>query len=216
MAYCMAIVFMFLKVFLMVVIGILKLSTSSFIDGMCVVALAPAVMTIRGSTFHPLATILAINGLYLLVLASSVYGENLSLQYVNSINCMVRLGSIPVGGSFWYGKPLTHRMSGLNLELQWHLCAPHVHGSNQLGTVFSGGLSLKVPAFMRIKHRDFSDETSNFLISQTALLCLLTRSECICCCWHVSNTCSHVSGCCELQMGHVIDGNLSLLKNISF
>ena len=69
MAYCMAIVFMFLKVFLMVVIGILKLSTSSFIDGMCVVALAPTVMTIRGSTFHSLATILAINGLYLLVLA---------------------------------------------------------------------------------------------------------------------------------------------------
>ena len=79
MAYCMAMVFMFLKVFLMVVIGILKLSTSSFIDGMCVVALAPDVMTIRGSTFHPLATILAINGLYLLVLASSVFGENMSL-----------------------------------------------------------------------------------------------------------------------------------------
>ena len=38
MAYCMAIVFMFLKVFLMVGIGILKLSASSFIDGMCVVA----------------------------------------------------------------------------------------------------------------------------------------------------------------------------------
>ncbi|KAG0597390.1 hypothetical protein M758_UG334300 [Ceratodon purpureus] len=65
MAYCMAIVFMFLKVFLMVGKGILKLSTSSFIDGMCVVALAPAVMTIGGSTFHPLAVILAINGLYL-------------------------------------------------------------------------------------------------------------------------------------------------------
>ena len=118
MAYCMAIVFMFLKVFLMVGIGILKLSTSSFIDGMCVVALAPAVMTIRGSTFHPLAVITAINGLYLLVLASSVSGENLSLQYVNSMNCMVRLGFISVGGSLSYGKPLAQRMSGLNLELQ--------------------------------------------------------------------------------------------------
>ena len=98
MAYCMAIVFMFLKVFLMVGKGILKLSTSSFIDGMCVVALAPAVMTIRGSTFHPLAVILAINGLYLLVLASNVSGENLSLQYVNSMNCMVRLGFISCRG----------------------------------------------------------------------------------------------------------------------
>ena len=58
MAYCKAIVFMFL---LMVVMDILKLSSSSFIDGICVVALASAVMTIRGLTFHLLATILAIN-----------------------------------------------------------------------------------------------------------------------------------------------------------
>ena len=107
-------------------------------------------------------------------------------------------------------------MSGLNLELQWHLCVPHVQGSNQFGRVFSGGLSLKVPAFMRIKHRDFSDEISSLRISQTALLCLLTRSECMCCCWHVSNTCNHVSGSCDLQMGHVMDGNLSLPKNICF
>ena len=48
----------------MVGIGILKLVSSNFIDGMCVVALAPAVMTIRGSTFHPLAAILAISGMY--------------------------------------------------------------------------------------------------------------------------------------------------------
>ena len=83
----------------MVIIGILKLSASSFIDGMCVVAMAPAVIIIRGSTFHLLVTILAINGLYLLVLVSSVFEENLSLQYVNSINCLVRLGSISVRGS---------------------------------------------------------------------------------------------------------------------
>ncbi len=188
MAYCMAMLLMFLKVFLMVGIGILNWSSSIFMDGICVVALAPAVMTIRGSIFHPLAAMLSISGLYLLVLASSVFGKNLSLQYVNSINCMVRLGSISVGGSLWYGKPLTQRMSGLNLELQWHLCVPHVQGSSQLGAVFSWGLSLKVPAFMRIKQRDFSDETSSFLISHTALLCLLTWSECICCCWHVSST----------------------------
>ena len=33
--------------------------------------------------FQPLAVMLSIRGLYLLALASSVYGENLSLQYVN-------------------------------------------------------------------------------------------------------------------------------------
>ena len=98
MAYFMAIVLMFLKVFLMVGIGILNLSSSDFIDGMCVVALAPAVIMSRGSTFHPLATILSISGVYLLFFASIVSGENLSLQYVNSINCMVRLGFMAVGG----------------------------------------------------------------------------------------------------------------------
>ena len=118
MAYFIAILLMFLKVFLMVGIGILNLFSRTFIDGICVVALAPAVITISGSTFHPLATILSISGLYLLFFASSVPGENLSLQYVNSMNCMVRLGSMFMGGAFWYGNPLTQRMSGLNLELQ--------------------------------------------------------------------------------------------------
>ena len=55
-----------------------------------------------------------------------------------------------VGGSFWYGYPLTHIMSGLNMKLQWHLCVPHVQGRSQLGTVFSWGVLLKVPTFMRI------------------------------------------------------------------
>ena len=100
MAYCIAIVLMFLKVFLMVAMGILRFSSSIFIDGMWAVARAPAVMTISGSIFHPLAAILSIKGLYLLFFASIVSGENLSLQYVNSINCMVRLGSMSMGGSF--------------------------------------------------------------------------------------------------------------------
>ena len=57
-------------------------------------------MTISGSIFHPLEAILSISGLYLLVFASIASRENLSLQYVNSINCIVRLGSLPVGGLF--------------------------------------------------------------------------------------------------------------------
>ena len=100
MAYCIAMLLMFLKVFRMEGIGILNLSSSNFIDGMCVAALAPAVMTISGSIFQPRAAMLSINGWYLLVLASSVDGENLSLQYVNSINCKVTVWSIFVGGVF--------------------------------------------------------------------------------------------------------------------
>ena len=36
-------------------------------------------------------------------------------------------------------------------------------------------------------------------------------------CWlHFNSTCSHVSASCELQIGHVVDGNLSLPKNSCF
>ena len=98
MAYFIAMVLIFLKVILMAGIGILNLSSSDFIDGMCVVALAPAVIIITGSTFHPLAVILSINDMYLLFFASSVSSENLSLQFVNSMNCMVRLGSMLSSG----------------------------------------------------------------------------------------------------------------------
>jgi hypothetical protein len=87
---------MFLKVFLMVTMGILSFSSSIFIDGMWAVA----VKTISGSIFHPLEAILSISGLYLSFFASMVFVENMSLQYVNSINCMVRLGSTSMGGSF--------------------------------------------------------------------------------------------------------------------
>jgi hypothetical protein len=90
MAYCMAMVFMFLKVFRMADIGNLNLSLSIFMDGVCVAAVAHVVITMSGSIFHPLAIIISMRGLYLLALALSVSGENLSLQYVNSMNCMVR------------------------------------------------------------------------------------------------------------------------------
>ena len=72
MAYCIAMVLMFLKVFRMVGIGSLNLSSNSFIDGMCVAALAPAIITMSGSIFQPLAATYSIRGLYLLALAFSV------------------------------------------------------------------------------------------------------------------------------------------------
>ena len=83
MAYCTATILMFIKVFQMASIGSLNLSSSIFIDGVCVAVLAPAVITMSGLIFQPLAVMLSIRGLYLLALASSVYDENLSLQYVN-------------------------------------------------------------------------------------------------------------------------------------
>jgi hypothetical protein len=70
--------------------------------------------------------------------------------YVNSINSIVRLLSGFRGGGLWYGRPLMQSISGLNLALQWHLCWLHVHINSHGGIVFSCGLLLNVPAFMRV------------------------------------------------------------------
>ena len=85
-ACCIAMVLMSMKVCLIFFVGILSFSSNIFKEGVCVVALAPAVMTISGSTFHPLLVMLSISDWYFSVLRVMVSGENLSLQYANSIN----------------------------------------------------------------------------------------------------------------------------------
>ena len=61
-ACCIAMVFISLKVCSIVFYGILNFSSKIFIEGMYLVALALAVMTINGSTFHPLLVMLSISG----------------------------------------------------------------------------------------------------------------------------------------------------------
>ena len=149
-ACCMAMVFIALNVCFIEDSRSLNFVSSCFIEGMCVVPLAPAVMTMRGSTFHPCCMMLLISGWYFRSFLSIVSGENMSFVYVNSINCIVRLLSGFRGGGLWYGRPLMQSISGLNLALQWHLCWLHVHINSHGGTVFSCGLLLNVPAFMRV------------------------------------------------------------------
>ena len=50
-AYCMAMTLIASNVFLMLSFGILNVVSILSIEGMCVAALAPVVMTISGSTF---------------------------------------------------------------------------------------------------------------------------------------------------------------------
>jgi hypothetical protein len=69
--------------------GSLNIVSIFFIDGMCVVALAHATNTMSGATFHTLEIMLSMSGWYFVVFLSRVYVVNLSLQYVNSMNCMV-------------------------------------------------------------------------------------------------------------------------------
>jgi hypothetical protein len=49
---------------------------------------------------------------------SRVSATNLSLQYVNSINCMVSSGVGASGGGWLYGWPMMHSMSSLSAVLQ--------------------------------------------------------------------------------------------------
>lgn len=42
------------------------------------------------------------------------------MQYVHSMNWIVRLDCSSNGGSLWYGNPLTHDILGFNLKLQWY------------------------------------------------------------------------------------------------
>ena len=49
------------KVCLIVSSSILNFPSKNFIEGMYVVALVPAMMTISGSTFHPLLVMLSIS-----------------------------------------------------------------------------------------------------------------------------------------------------------
>jgi len=87
--YCVAIMLICLNIFLIFMIGSLSIASSLFIDGMCVVALAPVTKTMSGATFHPLAMMLLTNNWYFVIFLSKVYASSMSLQYLNSMNCMV-------------------------------------------------------------------------------------------------------------------------------
>ena len=107
------IVLICLNVFLIVVIGSFSFVSKPFIDGMCVVALAPTTRTMSGATFHLLVMML-MSGWHLVVFMSRVYAMRRSLEYVNAMNCIVSLGVLLFcffwgGGGWWwwYGQPIT-------------------------------------------------------------------------------------------------------------
>ena len=87
MACCIAnMVFMSMTVSFVVLFGIFNCSSNILIEGLCIFAIASAVMTSTGSTFHPLLLMLSRRGWDFLVSRVMAFHENLSLQYVNSIN----------------------------------------------------------------------------------------------------------------------------------
>ena len=149
-AYCVAIMLICLNVLLICGVGSLSCVSNAFIEGMWVVALAPEAKTMSGATIHPLVVRLLMSGWYFVVFLSTVSVKNLSLQYVNSMYCIVIYGVGATGGGELYGCPMTHKISGLSRALQWQRGVSHVHGSNHAGTVFSWGESLYMPAFISV------------------------------------------------------------------
>ena len=88
-AYCPAIMFICLNVFLIFAIRSLSFVSRLLIEGIFVVALARVARTIIGAMFHPLVVMLLMSGGYFVVFLARVPVANLSLQYMNSINCIV-------------------------------------------------------------------------------------------------------------------------------
>ena len=68
----------------------LKLASMVFIEGMCLVALSLVVITISGCPFDPLLVTLFMSGWYFSIFVVIISCKNLSLQYVNSMNCILR------------------------------------------------------------------------------------------------------------------------------
>ena len=61
-AYCVAIMLICLNVLLILVIGSVNVVSSFFIDGICVVPLAPAASTMSEATFQPFVMMLFMSG----------------------------------------------------------------------------------------------------------------------------------------------------------
>ena len=68
-------------------------------DGLCIVLLARAVITIRSKVFEPLFHISLRNGAYFSVFSNIFLYENPSLVYVNSMNCIMMYGAGCIGGA---------------------------------------------------------------------------------------------------------------------
>ena len=78
----------FLKCVFDAYIGEFNVDSMLSIEGVCVDALAQVMMTISGSTFHPLLTILSINGLYFFYFSTRCfiwYSINTLCEFVNHI-----------------------------------------------------------------------------------------------------------------------------------
>ena len=56
------------------------------------------------------------------------------------MNWIVSVGEGDIGVCLWFGAPIVHKMSSLNIVWHWQVVCEHVHLWSQFGIVCSGGL----------------------------------------------------------------------------
>ena len=96
------------------------MSSKECIDGMCMVALALTTITMCGVTFHSFVMRALISGWVFVVLQLLESSENVSLQYVNSIDCTMKYEVGIICGGLLYGWPIILSVLGLSLAWPWH------------------------------------------------------------------------------------------------
>jgi hypothetical protein len=103
-AYCVAIMLICLELCILYLCNReFFLISRLFIDAMCMVALPSDVKIMSGATFHPLVLMLVMSNQLLCVFLVRAFATNLSLQYVNYVNCIVShsIGALGGGWSYW-------------------------------------------------------------------------------------------------------------------
>ena len=91
-AYCAAIVFICLNVFIIFVTGRLTLVSKHCIDSICEVALALVAKTMIGATFHPLIAMLLMSGWYLQISSRGFFCGESIIALCEFDKLMVRYG----------------------------------------------------------------------------------------------------------------------------
>ena len=95
----------------MLIFGMLR-SVNLLMDCLYMTPLTPAVIVMGGFVFQPLLRIALISGSYLVCFCVMACLGNLSLQYVNSTNCIVYVCEGDRGAGVLFGPPSIQRMYG--------------------------------------------------------------------------------------------------------
>ena len=121
----------------------------------CMALLTPVAIVMMGLAYQPLFCRVLISESYFVCFQVSACSGNLSWQYVNFINWIVRVGEGDMGVCVWLGAPIMHRMSGLSLAWHLHGLCWHKHLISQSGIVCCGVVLLSVPALVSVKNQVF-------------------------------------------------------------